>query len=68
MNEPAPSGPGKGMMNSKKELDSLLDKYYRLHEWDLKTSWPYAETLEKLGLKEAAKQLPKLPHKKKNKA
>jgi aldehyde:ferredoxin oxidoreductase len=64
MNEPAPSGPAKGLMNSKKELDGLLDKYYRLHEWDLKTSWPYKETLEKLDLKDVSKQLPKLPHKK----
>lgn len=60
MNEPAASGPAKGMMNSKEELNGMLDKYYKLHEWDVKTSWPYKETLEKLGLKDVAKQLEKL--------
>lgn len=65
MNEPAASGPAKGMMNSKKELHGMLNKYYQLHEWDAKTSWPYKETLEKLDLKDVAEQLPKLPNKKK---
>lgn len=64
MNEPAASGPAKGMMNSKKELDGMLDKYYELHEWDVKTSWPYKETLEKLDLGDVAKKLPNLPSKK----
>jgi aldehyde:ferredoxin oxidoreductase len=64
MNEPAASGPVKGMMNSKKEMESMQDKYYQLHEWDVKTSWPYKETLEKLDLRDVAKQLGKLPEKK----
>jgi aldehyde:ferredoxin oxidoreductase len=60
MNEPAASGPAKGMMNSEQELNAMLDKYYALHEWDVKTSWPYKETLEKLELSEVAQELQKL--------
>lgn len=54
MNEGAASGPLKGEMNSQEELDGMLDKYYDLHEWDRKTSWPTRATLEKLELKEVA--------------
>ncbi|RLG69011.1 MAG: aldehyde ferredoxin oxidoreductase [Candidatus Iainarchaeum archaeon] len=60
MHEPSPVGPAKGFVNSKEELDGMLDKYYKLHGWDLKTSWPYKETLEMLGLKDVADQLEKL--------
>jgi aldehyde:ferredoxin oxidoreductase len=61
MNEPAASGPSKGMTNSKQELDGMLDKYYQLHGWDVKTSLPYKKTLEKLELKDIAEKLEKLP-------
>lgn len=54
MNEGAASGPLKGATNSREELDKMLDRYYTLHEWDLKTSWPYRKTYEKLGLKDVA--------------
>jgi aldehyde:ferredoxin oxidoreductase len=57
MNEPVLSGPYKGLVNSKQELDVMLNKYYELHEWDFKTSWPYRETLEKLGLLSVAQKL-----------
>lgn len=57
MHEPAPSGPTKGFMNSPEELNGMLDKYYTLHGWDLKTSWPCKETLEMLELKEVADEL-----------
>jgi aldehyde:ferredoxin oxidoreductase len=59
MNEGAKSGPLKGATNSQEELDEALDNYYTLHEWDLKTSWPYRKTLEKLGLKDVADHLEK---------
>ena len=59
MNEGAKSGPLKGATNSQEELDEALDNYYNLHEWDLKTSWPYRSTLEKLGLKDVADHLEK---------
>ncbi|KXH73239.1 MAG: hypothetical protein AM326_00390 [Candidatus Thorarchaeota archaeon SMTZ-45] len=60
MNEGAASGPLKGEMNSKEELDGMLDRYYALHEWDPKTSWPKRETYEKLGLKDVADYLEKI--------
>ena len=59
MHEPSPSGPGKGLVNSREELDGMLDKYYELHEWDLKTSWPYRRTLDKLNLSYVADNLEK---------
>ncbi len=60
MHEGAASGPLKGEMNSPEELKEMLDKYYTLHEWDLKTSWPLKATYEKLGLKEVADYLANL--------
>ncbi|MEM4735204.1 MAG: aldehyde ferredoxin oxidoreductase family protein [Candidatus Thorarchaeota archaeon] len=60
MNEGAASGPLKGQMNSQKELDQMLDRYYTLHEWDLRTSWPTRATYEKLGLKDVADYLDKI--------
>jgi aldehyde:ferredoxin oxidoreductase len=69
MNEPAP-GRLKGATTSYEELNEMLDRYYELHEWDPKTSWPYRETLEKLDLKDVAKTLEEmkgLPNKSKHK-
>jgi aldehyde:ferredoxin oxidoreductase len=51
MNEPLPSG----MVTSKKWLDEMLDKYYRLHGWDQTTSHPLPETLKDLQLDECVK-------------
>ena len=67
MNEPAPEGSSKGMMNSEEELNRMLDEYYALHEWDKKTGWPYEATLQDLGLEDVAAELKKtgkLPRKK----
>ncbi|MFX1417033.1 MAG: aldehyde ferredoxin oxidoreductase family protein [Promethearchaeota archaeon] len=60
MNEGAASGPLKGERNSQEELDGMLDRYYTLHEWDLKTSWPYKKTYDKLGLKDVGDFLEKI--------
>ncbi len=60
MNEGAASGPLKGETNSQEELDGMLDRYYTLHEWDLKTSWPYKKTYDKLGLKDVGDFLEKI--------
>ena len=38
-------------------LNRMLDEYYDLHQWDRKTSWPYRETLEELGLNEVIEEL-----------
>lgn len=51
MNEDAKDRPGdKFMANTQEELDKMLDEYYKLHGWDLKTSWPTREVLEELDL------------------
>ncbi len=64
MNEGAASGPLKGEKNSQEEMDGMLDRYYELHGWDKKTSWPTRETLEMLELKFVAdylEEIGKLP-------
>lgn len=53
MNEPLPSG----QVTSQRWLNEMLDRYYALHGWDVATSWPTPETLEQLGLAEAATYL-----------
>lgn len=61
MNEPSsPAQPGEVFMNSREELDGMLDRYYALQEWDPKTSWPYEKTLAKVGLRDVADQLGKV--------
>ena len=57
MHEKHPSGPAKGLINSPEEMDEMLDKYYALHGWDLKTSWPRRTTLEKVGLGDVVAEL-----------
>jgi len=49
-----------GEDNNPGELDGMLDRYYRLHGWDLKTSWPTRETLDQLGLTEVRRELEQL--------
>jgi len=60
MHEPAPAGPPKGLSITPEILDKMLDGYYSLHEWDPATSWPYAQTLKKLGLQDVADELAKV--------
>jgi aldehyde:ferredoxin oxidoreductase len=60
MNEPVSEGPLEGMVASQEWLDDNLDRYYKLHMWDLETSWPYKETLNMLGLVDVAGELEKL--------
>jgi aldehyde:ferredoxin oxidoreductase len=57
MNEPVPSGPPKGFRNSKEELDKMLDRYYELHGWEIRTGIPRKATLENLGLEAEARQV-----------
>lgn len=49
-----------GKTVSEEEYNYLVDNYYRLRGWDLKTGWPTRETYEKYGLKEIADDLEKL--------
>ena len=47
--EPIPSGPNEGHFLSRKELDILLNEYYRARGWD-ENGIPTRETLERLSL------------------
>jgi len=55
--EPMPSGPSKGHVCN---LEPMLDDYYKLRGWDVKTGIPTRENLEKLGLKDIADELERL--------
>lgn len=56
MKEPMPSGPSKGQMIRKRDLDSMLDEYYENRGWD-NNGFPKRSTLEQLGLKTVADDL-----------
>jgi aldehyde:ferredoxin oxidoreductase len=56
MHEPAGRAKGEGC-NSQEELDGMLDRYYELHGWDKKTSWPRRTVLADLGLPEVVSEL-----------
>jgi aldehyde:ferredoxin oxidoreductase len=45
--------------NSPEQLNRMLDRYYRLHGWDVESSWPYEETLLFLEMEDIAQQLEK---------
>jgi len=54
LKEPMPSGPLEGETVN---LDPMLNEYYKARGWNVKTGIPTRKKLEKLGLKEAAKEL-----------
>ena len=58
MKEPMPAGPAKGKVFE--NPDVYLDEYYEARGWDVSSGRPTAESYEKLGLDEVAKQLKKL--------
>ncbi len=58
MNEENPDR--EGAINSPEEMNKLLDEYYTLHEWDVKTSWPTRQTLESLDMSSVADELDRL--------
>lgn len=57
MEEPIKSGPQKGHRLMRSDWDKLLDEYYTLNGWDIKTSWPTEASLEELDLGEIAQKL-----------
>jgi aldehyde:ferredoxin oxidoreductase len=57
MEEGIKTGPFKGERLERREWDKMLDEYYSLHGWDIKTSWPTRESLEKIGLEGIAGDL-----------
>jgi len=56
LKEPSPEGPPKGQVV---ELDYMLDDYYRLRGWDLRTGLPKRQKLRELGLGFTLKHLPR---------
>jgi len=59
MNEPVKSGPFKGEYLEKESWNKMLDEYYRLKGWDIKTGWQTDKCLKKLDLDEVGEQLKK---------
>lgn len=57
MNEKTPHFSEKAAINSFEIMNPLLDQYYQMHGWDLKTSWPTREALNSLGLSNVADEL-----------
>lgn len=57
LKEPLSDGPSKGHVVN---LEPMLDDYYRLRGWDVKTSLPTGAKLQELGLEEVAGELEKL--------
>lgn len=57
--EPYPSGPFKGQVLDRKKYDAMLDEYYVLRGWDVKTGIPTRKKLNELGLKNVARDLEK---------
>jgi aldehyde:ferredoxin oxidoreductase len=54
--DPVPTGPNKGFLIPKDEMDYLLDDYYKLRGWN-KNGIPEKEKLIDLGLKEVVENL-----------
>ena len=50
MTEPLKAGASKGHVISREDLDTMLDEYYSLRGWDVKTGTPTREKLTDLGL------------------
>ncbi len=57
---PIDSGPFKGQTIVKREgIERMLDDYYALRGWDVKTGVPLRKTLKRLGLDDVARDLSK---------
>ena len=57
MTEPLKAGASKGQLISKEDLDTMLDEYYSLRGWDVKTGMPTREKLTALRLEYVADAL-----------
>jgi len=57
MNEPVNEGPHSGQVNSAEEMKEMLERYYLLQGYDVKTGRPTRELLSSLGLLENVKGL-----------
>jgi aldehyde:ferredoxin oxidoreductase len=54
------AGPHKGVKVRREDLDLMLDDYYQVRGWDVKTGVPTKEKLKELGLNAAMQDLEKL--------
>jgi aldehyde:ferredoxin oxidoreductase len=57
MTEPLKAGGSKGQLISREDLDTMLDEYYSLRGWDVKTGLPTREKLTDLRLEYVADAL-----------
>jgi aldehyde:ferredoxin oxidoreductase len=48
-----------GVYLDEEKFLKIIDEYYLLRDWDVKTGWPERETLERLDLKDVADELEK---------
>ncbi|TET89282.1 MAG: hypothetical protein E3J35_10345 [Methanomassiliicoccales archaeon] len=55
--EPLPSGPAKGQTFPEERLNKMIDRYYKIRGWDLKTGLPHKRKLINAGLEDVAKDL-----------
>jgi aldehyde:ferredoxin oxidoreductase len=62
MEEPVSRGYYKGWKLDEGKWNHMLDKYYDLHGWDKRTSYPTRETLTSLGLANVADELERIGH------
>jgi aldehyde:ferredoxin oxidoreductase len=58
-NEPVESGPYQGEHLDHKTWDTMLDTLYRLHKWDIESSWQTRQGLVEIGLSDVADLLEK---------
>ena len=57
LEEPIPRGAAAGFALTEGMWDRLLDEYYEMHGWDVRTGVPARATLEALGLRSIAEDL-----------
>jgi len=57
MNEELSDRKGEDAINSKEKMDKMLEEYYRLHGWNIKTGIPTIETMKGLELDDIAQEM-----------
>ena len=50
LNEPIPSGKLAGWKLDEKKWNKMLNHYYEIHGWDVKTGYPLKHTLDELNI------------------
>lgn len=58
LKEPIPEGGCKGSLVTPEELETMLDEYYQLRQWDVATGVPTKELLARLSLDDCINDLP----------